>query len=502
MYKILVVEDEEILRNSIRHSILSYNLDFSTVDVATNGSHALQILKNDLPDIILSDIRMPSMSGLDLAKHVKEYFPSIHFVLFSAYNDFAYAQEAIGYGVKAYLSKPLKDMELKRTLERIIIEIKNSSNNEEKQNNLKKIIHGADIEKIRAIAPKLSSHSYFRAVVCVFKNKNLSNTETYTSLTNSFCSKNSIPFLWYYDNIVLFLATMSPLTMKKTLAMINSYICSPYLTNEIVVGIGDQYTSVDRFQTSYNQAVFAASCYYFSTYSRIIFHQSLHKHDYSALDDDILNTIVSKIIKSTFLYDKQSVLKSSNSFFNNISSRGAFSIDHIQTKCLEILFEISHQLRDRGFDTNILNKNKTIEEIKNNDNIKQLQQWFEETMNNIIKKMTEHQTCKIDLITEAQKYIENHYFDRLTLEHVAEHIHISPVYFSAAFKKKLKINFTEYVNNVRIRVAKNMLLDPSIRIKDIYCKIGFSDYSYFCRVFKKKTGISPKKYRTQKLMNQ
>ena len=85
---------------------------------------------------------------------------------------------------------------------------------------------------------------------------------------------------------------------------------------------------------------------------------------------------------------------------------------------------------------------------------------------------------------------------------MAEHIHISPVYFSAAFKKKLKINFTEYVNDVRISVAKNMLLNPNIRVKDIYCKIGFSDYSYFCRVFKKKTGISPIKYRTKKLADQ
>ena len=100
-------------------------------------------------------------------------------------------------------------------------------------------------------------------------------------------------------------------------------LCSPYLINEIVVGIGDQYTSIDQFQISYNQAIFAASCYYFSTYSRIIFHQDLHRHDYSALDDDFLNDIVSKIIKFTFLYDHTICSKGKQLFFQQyIIQRG------------------------------------------------------------------------------------------------------------------------------------------------------------------------------------
>ena len=501
MYKLLIVEDEEFIRNSIKESILSFGLGLEYVKTAHDGTQALEIMEKEGPfNIVLSDIRMPNMSGLDLARHISKHFPGIHFVLFSAYNDFLYAQEAIRYGVKAYLLKPIKDYELKRILDKILLEVSSETKFEKKTLLLKELVHGIVPETIYDELPAFSEKKYYRVAVCSINGGDSLVESMYNESAKKFCEEHFIPYIWYYDSIVLLLNSDYELTQEKSRVILNrffEFIGSP---KDSVMGVGNMYTSFESIKASYSEAVYAVSCKYFSKYPRIIFNQNLYKQDYTALDDEITNSIVENIIKSTFLYDYKAVEKYINNFFHNTLSRGSFSIHHVQTKCLEILFDLNYEMRDRGYTKNTINKNKIIESVKSKENISHLKEWFVAAVRDIIRQMTESGEKNVDYIIRAQKYIQRHYPEKLTLDQVAEQVHVSPVYFSSAFKKRFGINFTDYINDVRINAAKNMLLNPDIRVKDIYHKIGYSDYSYFCRVFKKKAGVSPLKYRTQKLL--
>ena len=487
MYKLLIVEDEAFIRNSLKNSVLSFSLGFGMVKTASDGMEALNIIEKEGPfNVVLSDIRMPNMSGLDLARHLARHFPGIHFVLFSAYNDFLYAQEAIRYGVKAYLLKPVKDYELRRILEKILAEVSSETKFEKKTLLLKELIHGIVPKTIYEELPVFSEKKYYRVAVCSLEAGEGLVESRFNDPAKAFCKERSIPYIWYYDNIVLLLNSDYELSQEKTRQLLNEFFEAVGSPKDAVIGVGDVYISFESLKTSYSEAVYAASCRYFGKYPRIIFNQNLHKQDYTALDDDITNSIVENIIKSTFLYDYNAVNKYINDFFHNTLSRGSFSIHHVQTKCLEILFDLNYEMRDRGYTKHTLDKNKIIEEVKAKENISRLKEWFSAAIGSIIAHMTEAGEDNIDYIIRAQKYIERHYSEKLTLEQVAEQVHVSPVYFSSAFKKKFGINFTDYINDARINAAKNMLMNPNIRVKDIYHKIGYSDYSYFCRVFKKR----------------
>lgn len=210
MYRLLIVEDEKFVRNGIKDAISRLNINIGIIQTAENGLEALMIMQEKTPDIIISDVKMPKMDGLELARMVKENYTQVQFLLLSAYNDFDYAQEAIKYGVKAYLLKPLKDDILKETLDKVLNEIKDYNNDthslsnkvnsfeSEKQAFLKKIIRGIKINEglySKAISrynlPGLDS--YVRAAVFNFKNVKNINLDKVLKKTNTYWDNMNTP---------------------------------------------------------------------------------------------------------------------------------------------------------------------------------------------------------------------------------------------------------------------------------------------------------------------
>ncbi len=119
MFKVLLVEDEAKIREGLRHIVEQVITDYQVAGEAANGTEALELLKQHVPDVMITDIRMPEMSGIDLIQQAREQFPELEIVIVSGYGDFEYAKTGIRYGVTDYLLKPLDRVELVAVLERI-----------------------------------------------------------------------------------------------------------------------------------------------------------------------------------------------------------------------------------------------------------------------------------------------------------------------------------------------------------------------------------------------
>jgi two-component system, response regulator YesN len=119
MYKVLIVEDEAKIREGLRHIVDDIMTDYQVAGEASNGMEALELLKRHVPDVLITDIRMPEMSGIDLIQHAREQIPGLDIVIYSGYGDFEYAKTGIKYGVTDYLLKPIDRVELIAVLERI-----------------------------------------------------------------------------------------------------------------------------------------------------------------------------------------------------------------------------------------------------------------------------------------------------------------------------------------------------------------------------------------------
>jgi two-component system response regulator YesN len=128
-----------------------------------------------------------------------------------------------------------------------------------------------------------------------------------------------------------------------------------------------------------------------------------------------------------------------------------------------------------------------------------LVEWFEKSLMSISLNIREV-TKEEKFVRQVKEYVINNYDKKISLSDISGQIYMSQSYLSYSFKRQTGKNLVEYINEVKIEKAKEMLMDPKVRIKDVYHKVGFSDYSYFSRVFKRVTGTSPLNYRYQKLM--
>jgi two-component system response regulator YesN len=198
------------------------------------------------------------------------------------------------------------------------------------------------------------------------------------------------------------------------------------------------------------------------------------------------------------LGDKAGAQKVLNEIFGHIffSTGGNFEV--VKARVLELIVLLSRAALEGGADVEqIFGLNyKYLNEIHDFKTIEELTYWLSKIMarfTDLVFNLTDIK--HVDVIYKAIDYIKRNYMKKITLEEVASYVYLSPSYFSKIFKEEMKVNFNTYLNYVRIETSKKLLLDDSIVLVDLSNLVGFEDQSYFSKVFKKMTGVSPGKYR-------
>jgi AraC-like DNA-binding protein len=198
------------------------------------------------------------------------------------------------------------------------------------------------------------------------------------------------------------------------------------------------------------------------------------------------------------LGDKAGSQKVLNEIFGHIFFSSGGDFDIIKSRVLELVVLLSRAALEGGADIEqIFGLNyKYLSEIHNFNTIEELTFW----LSNIMIRFTDcvfnlTDVKHIDVIYRAINYIKQNYMRKITLEEVASKVYLSPSYFSKIFKEEMKYNFNSYLNHVRIEMSKKILSDDSVALIDVPSMVGYEDQSYFSKVFKKMTGISPGKFR-------
>ncbi len=182
-----------------------------------------------------------------------------------------------------------------------------------------------------------------------------------------------------------------------------------------------------------------------------------------------------------------------NIFF---ASGGKFDV--IKARVLELIVLLSRAAMEGGADAEeIFGLNyKYLEQIHNFHSADELAMWLSTIMLRFVDCVFNLTDVKhVDVIYKAAEYVRKNYMNKITLEDVAKNVYLSPSYFSKIFKEEMKCNFNAYLNQVRIHVGKELLKNPAIPLVDVALRVGYEDQSYFSKVFKKMTGMSPGKFR-------
>ena len=538
MLKVFLVEDEVVMRNGIKNNIPWEQEGFEFAGEASDGELAYPLIKKEKPDILITDIRMPFMDGLELSRLVKKELPQIKIIILSGYNEFDYAKTAIGIGVTDYLLKPISSAKLLEAVKKVADMIEKEQDNarlikryeKEMEENILQEKHklwGALasnrlstielLEKGQRLGIDFTASAY---QVFLFKLMQEGDATGCSEELNRASEKvNELAGIW--ERVLSF--DRSPEgwaflikgeseeevqstyleTRKELLELVEGYPKVEYFG-----GIGNVVHRIGDIQTSYKEAARAFSSRFFLDANQIADSAEMvrvqteqdGKIDVSKmLSKKREHELVERFLKNGTTEEVDSFL---DELFQNIGEQNCKSLLYRQYVVMDLFFCASDFLGNLEIDIENLPEecrdiNQIVEKAEDAENLRyQIGNLFTET-----KQLRDGHSKKkySKLLEDAKAFIdENYKHDEMSLNTVAAQVNISPSYFSTIFSSEMGQTFVEYLTHVRLEKAKELLMCSNMRTAEIGYEVGYKDSHYFSYIFKKVVGCSPKEYRNRK----
>ena len=503
--KILIVDDEFIMRQGIKHMINWEQEGFKVIGEASNCQEALDIIESDMPHIIISDIVMPQIDGIEFTKIVQNKYPQIQIVILSSYSDFEYVRSSFQNGAVDYVFKPsLKPVDFLETLKKVAKRIPNinlsSKNVVDIGNTLNRLILGFDSNINFENLNKLFIHPCF----CLFginTKKIYVNSEIRQQVINTLASE--LDGQNFKDEVF-----QNTIIENDTIILIVNYKMENY--EKILEKLIEIAEKISR---KFNEAFFVLSKE-FNTISNI---REIYETDFCVLMQQYfyyknINLLCSKDYKKPETIDKfnfkafsesVSMLHISKAFemlteyIHEVIENKALTEFEIKALIQNCIYNVISTLEYLSKDTNSSNslKHECLEKIENSRYVEDLVIAYESILNSFNEIIEKHQN-KINshIINKIIEYIYDHYKEQLTLSYVSKLFNFNYYYLSSYFSSHNEEGFNEFLNKIRIKKACEFL-KQDIPISDISNMVGYSDQSYFCKVFKKFTGLTPSNFR-------
>ena len=538
MLKVFLVEDEVVMRNGIKNNIPWEQEGFEFAGEASDGELAYPLIKKEKPDILITDIRMPFMDGLELSRLVKKELPQIKIIILSGYNEFDYAKTAINIGVTDYLLKPISSAKLLEAVKKVADMIEKEQDNarlikryeKEMEENILQEKHklwGALasnrlstielLEKGQRLGIDFTASAY---QVFLFKLMQEGDATGCSEELNRASEKvNELAGSWEYvlsfdrspEGWAFLIKGESEEevqstyleTRKELLELVESYPKVEYFG-----GIGNVVHRIGDIQISYKEAARAFSSRFFMDANQIADSAEMvkvqmeqdGKIDVSKmLSKKREHELVERFLKNGTTEEVDSFL---DELFQNIGEQNCKSLLYRQYVVMDLFFCASDFLGNLEIDIENLPEecrdiNQIVEKAEDAENLRyQIGNLFTETM----QLRDSHSKKKYSkLLEDAKAFIdENYKHDEMSLNTVAAQVNISPSYFSTIFSSEMGQTFVEYLTHVRLEKAKELLMCSNMRTAEIGYEVGYKDSHYFSYIFKKVVGCSPKEYRNRK----
>ena len=525
MRKILIVEDEKRIADLIRSLIHWEELGAECCGICYDGMSAWEMTVKERPDIVITDIRMPVLGGLDLIKKIIDADLDVKFIVMSGFQEFDYAYTAMKYGVEQYLVKPVDEDELNAALLKVL-EGMNRAEEQEKEHDdlMKKAMQNdrilketllRDVMEDRAAAESLASEirgTRFLGIDIKLDAEDLKhrneNSDRMVSEYVSNAAKEKLGGIFeeilVYEggslNVFCLCCGEDSVTEAMYGEALNGLLssCKDYLRTldqyRITIGIGRLRDSAEDIRGTLDEA-------YLSVCSRVIYGTGRLIWRNSVVISDN-----SEWIRSTEGY-KALILKAADSLLADEMPervRGIFEGENVREGLdMTLYFKTAEDLVTafyERFDTDPSERKSAVAGITDSIHHCFRKITLSELIShnftdyiNAAREKYEMQSAKP--VRQAMKYVEEHYRDKILLDQVAEKVGLNPVYFSTLFKKETGDNFSTYLINFRMEKAKELLATTSKSVSAIAEECGYPEQKYFSQQFKKVVGVKPVVYR-------
>lgn len=540
MLKIFLAEDEVIVRETIKRMIPWEDLGFELVGEAADGEMALPLLLRQKPDLLITDIKMPFMDGLTLAKVAKKEIPGLKVVILSGYDDFNYAKQAINIGVEDYLLKPIT----KNALIERLTEIRSRYEHEKTQKEYYEKFH----REMQAYE-KNSSRDFFEALVSgsmdmmeiyrrseklgldiVAEAYNVliftmnceedfsGQREGYSEweaesleLLEEFFSENTSAMLFrcnIFSYGVLIKGQKETIgeNTRSCVSEIQRILDRKEQKRQWFVAAGEPVERLSQIQKSYYSASRAFSQRYLYDENILYYDEMASMEKKNVTEDDstylqkvdvnALNPVIlQKFLSNGLLEETENFVKD---YFYAIGQEPLESLVFRNYVTLNVRFSVMSFLKEIGCDTRTLEQEDTEDVLsESSKSLENAIAYAKKIISQAIALRDQNSGNKNrSILKTAVDFIDSHYMEEdMSLNKAAKAANVSANHFSALFSQNMGQTFIEYLTNLRMNKAKEYLRCTSMRSSEIAGEIGYKDAHYFSYLFKKTQGMTPSDYR-------
>lgn len=528
MLKVLIADDEIIICQMLKKLIHWEEKGLFVEAVASNGLEVYKLMQTIRPDIIITDIRMPGLDGLQIVQKGIELGLDADFIIMSGYKNFEYAHTALNLGVKHYLLKPIDEKELNDTLDQILEERHIALKAEQEKEEARELAKSGK-RKIRQhfLNSIIESVSHYpgtsREVLaeCDFANgcfvtfftkvdseAPASDMASLLEIINYQIEKNiDLPdceFINSYVKSGVITVVNYPIEMRQavmeTIGDVLKY-CQKELNKfdkyHVTIGVGQEKNLISDIQKSIQEATLAVKCRLKKGIDGIIYWNTLHYRNIPV--EEVFTVKYQVVMKNQVeVLDAKGFIDVATQMYDYIRRQINYSP--------AVFFELMDRMTELIL--NVWKANQvaaqTMSELKLRLDMvldcnyveNMLLYTYNETVTRFFERVKDEKKNSSQLpIRMAKQYINEHSSRAITLEEVAEAIGFSPAYLSTLFKKEIGINFSDYLTSRRMEEAKRLLKENTCSINEIAELVGYSDPKYFSKTFNKVVGLKPSEYR-------
>lgn len=511
--KVLIIDDEKLTREGIISTVNWDMIGIYEILEADDGINAVALAKLHKPNIILSDIRMPRMNGIEMYKEIYALYPSTSIIFMSGYSDKEYLKAAITLKAISYVEKPIDTKEIELALKNAV-EIQNTylknqlslhSLNKYNQSKLglqliypsSNANHQVYIRELNSLGYQIRPTTEFTTLIITLKT-NVSIlpdqflNELYTIIETTILNYSFEYILSIKNDQFIILHLFRNDRTKESKLIIICNTLSNYLKKSYYhyIAVGKTVIGIQHVYASYNIAVSLLQSSFFYDYNSVITSSyntmpSITSHSYIAKFTELVvhKNYEETLITSNELYE---LLKNNQHILPNYAK-------DIYYRLFTILFETAASFHIIPFQDE--NSSTILDFISKDNNLTELH-------NMLLSKIEQFFIClfhkKKDNVTiyAIKEFISNHYNNEtLSVKDISESVYLSSSYVCTLFKNETGKTLNQYLTEYRMEKAKNLLKDSRYKITDISSKVGYSDGNYFGKTFKKLVGLSPSEYR-------
>ena len=533
--KVFLVEDEMIIRNGVKRSIDWEKEGYEFVGEASDGELAYPLILKEKPDIMITDIRMPFMDGLELSRLVKTELPNIKILILSGYDEFQYAKEAIKIGVTDYLLKPISSAKLLEALgqvkENILQEreekellLRYSRDMQENTENEKSKLFdrlmigemsmGEAVEEGKKFGLNLSASCY---AVCLFKI--LMNSDEKNLLEQTVQASEELEGeVKQIEGVCMFQRGISGLAFlvmeeneEKMREKIRDFsnclhcVMDQWKELEYFGAVGKSVDRIRNLKDSFREAdkVFASRFTEKPKQILSIADLQVQKEEGEVPVKGFVQVGMTRTVLEKFLNNgtKEEVNDFCEAYAMQLEKdhmRSAMVRQYVVMDICIVILSFCEKLSDGEELQKEVQELQTA--IQRNGNVREIKENLKKLLVKVIevRDMASGRRYS-DIIMAAKEEIEKHYMtEEISLNTVAMHVGMSPSYFSSIFSKEAGKTFVEYLTEVRMEKAREYLMCSSMKTSEIGYEVGYKDPHYFSYIFKKTQGCSPKEYRARR----